>query len=76
MKNINYELRPYANDDYEFVYETKKNAYKKYVEANWGERNEDTQRELFAKFIDTYGKDIQIVMEDDKRIGFYHGEEL
>ena len=76
MKNINYELRPYTKEDYDFVYDTKKVAYQKYVEANWGEWNEDTQRELFAKFIDTYGKDIQIVMEEDKRIGFYHGEEL
>ena len=76
MKNINYELRPYTKEDYNFVYDTKKVAYQKYVEANFGEWNEDTQRELFAKFIDTYGKDIQIVMEEGKRIGFYHGEEL
>jgi len=28
----NYILRKYENTDYEFVYEVKKNAYKKYVE--------------------------------------------
>ncbi len=30
MNNI--ELVPYKDKDYEFVYEVKKNAYKKYVE--------------------------------------------
>ena len=49
-------------------------AYKKYVEANWGEWNDQKQREMFVDFIKTYGKDIKIIMLDNKRIGFYHGE--
>ena len=32
----NYILRKYEDIDYEFVYEVKKNAYKKYVEQCWG----------------------------------------
>ena len=76
MKNFEYTLRPYTAEDYEFAYNTKKVAYQKYVEANQGEWNDYNQREMFVGFIDTYGKDIKIVMEDDKRIGFYHGEEL
>ena len=76
MKRIEYILKPYRKEDYDFVYDTKKKAYQKYVEANWGEWNEEKQREMFDQFIDTYGKDIQIVMEEGKRIGFYHGEEL
>lgn len=38
----NYILRKYENTDYEFVYEVKKNAYKKYVEqccGKWDEKN-------------------------------------
>lgn len=35
-----YNMRPYMDNqyhnDYEFVYEVKKNAYKKYVEECWG----------------------------------------
>ena len=34
--NINYKLIPITEKDYEFIYELKKNAYKEYVEANWG----------------------------------------
>ena len=55
MEQIEYIFDNYTEDDYEFVYETKKQAYKKYVEANWGEWNEDKQREMFADFIKTYG---------------------
>ena len=37
-------LVPYVDEDYEFVYEIKKNAYKKYVEECWGEWIEEEQR--------------------------------
>lgn len=30
-------LRKYTINDYQFVYEVKRNAYKKYVEECWGE---------------------------------------
>ena len=76
MKNFKYTLRPYTEGDYEFVYQTKKIAYKKYVEINWGEWNETKQKEMFVDFIKTYGKGIQIIVEEGKRIGFYHGEDL
>ncbi|MBE7074920.1 MAG: GNAT family N-acetyltransferase [Clostridiales bacterium] len=76
MNNFKYTLRAYTKQDYEFVYYTKKEAYKIYVEANWGKWNEEQQRKMFVQFIDTYGKDIKIIMEADKKIGFYHVEEL
>jgi len=75
MNNI-YEFRPYTKNDYEFVYDTKKTAYKIYVELNWGKWDEEAQREMFVKFIETYGKDIKIIMFEGKTAGFYHGENL
>ena len=45
-------LVPYTDDDYEFVYEVKKNAYKKYVEECWGSWVEEDQRAYFEKFIE------------------------
>ena len=75
MEEFKYTLRPYTDNDYDFVYDTKKVAYQKYVDEIWG-WNEEKQREMFVNFIDIYGKDILIVMEEDRRIGFYHGEEL
>lgn len=75
MEEFKYTLRPYTDNDYDFVYDTKKVVYQKYVEKIWG-WDEEKQREMFVNFIDNYGKDILIVMEEDRRIGFYHGEDL
>ena len=76
MYNINYKLKDYTDEDYEFVYEAKKIAYRKYVEENFKEWNETKQREIFEAFICAYGKDIKIIMDEVKKIGFYHGEML
>ena len=46
------KLVPYTDEDYEFVYEIKKEAYKKYVEQCWGIWNDDDQRTRFKESID------------------------
>ena len=63
------------NDNYkEFIYDVKKIVYKKYVEENWGPWNDEVQKELFDKFIDsTIADDLWIIKYDDKEIGFYNG---
>ena len=48
---MNYQLRPYTYTDKEFVYYVKKVVYKNYVEANWGEWNEEEQREMFETIL-------------------------
>lgn len=75
MKEI-IKLLPYTDDDYEFVYEVKKNAYMKYVLECWGSWVEDDQRKYFDSFIDKVRDNAFIIMDDDKRIGFYNGEIL
>lgn len=76
MTFMNYKLVPYTNEDFEFVYNVKKNAYKKYVEECWGPWNEEIQKELFDKFINTVKEDAYIIKLNDKNIGFYNGEIL
>ena len=71
--NYNIKLVPYVDDDYEFVYEVKKNAYKKYVEECWGAWVEEDQRNYFEKFITTVRNDAYIIMDGKTRIGFYNG---
>lgn len=71
-----YKTRPYEIDDYDFVYNTKKVVYQKYIISNWGEWNEDKQREMFSQFINEYSKDIMIIIKDNLRIGFFHGEDI
>ena len=74
MKDI--KLVPYTDDDYDFVYEVKKNAYKKYVEECWGSWEEENQKNYFEKFISTVKDNAYIIMYGDKKIGFYNGEIL
>ena len=76
MKNQTYTIKPFSLEDYEFVYNTKKTVYKQYVESNWGEWNEDTQQKMFAQFIDEFGNNIVIITINNKKIGFYHGENI
>ena len=72
-----YNMRPYIDNEYhdykEFIYQTKKNAYKQYVEANWGTWNEDDQRRYYDHFIDAVADDAWIIQMNGKDIGFYNG---
>ena len=65
-------LVAYTDNDYEFVYEVKKNAYKKYVEECWGSWVDEDQRKYFEKFINTVKSNAFIIMDGDKKIGFYN----
>lgn len=76
MTFMNYELLPYNDENYDFVYEVKKNAYKKYVEECWGTWNDEVQKELFDKFINIVKDDAFIIKLNGKNIGFYNGETL
>ena len=75
-----YNLRPYINNEYhnyyDFVYQVKKDAYKKYVEECWGSWVEDDQQEYFKKFINQVKDDVYIIQLNGKDIGFYNGETL
>lgn len=73
---MRYTLRKYSSDDYEFVYQTKKTVYKKYVEENYGQWDEVSQREYFEKFISKSQDGIEIIVLDGKEVGFYQGENL
>lgn len=75
MKN-KIELVPYTDNDYEFIYDVKKNAYKKYVEECWGSWNEKEQRNHFEQFIKSVKYTTFIIMNNDEKIGFYNGEVL
>ncbi len=69
-------LRKYTINDYKFVYEVKKNAYKKYVEECWGKWDEETQQKYFENFINQVKENAYIIQYDNKDIGFYNGESL
>lgn len=70
------KLIPYTDEDYEFVYEIKKEAYKKYVEQCWGIWNDDDQRTRFKESIDKAKSITSIIVFNDKKVGFYQGDLL
>ncbi|MBR0491917.1 MAG: GNAT family N-acetyltransferase [Clostridia bacterium] len=74
MNKKGYTLRKYNNEDYEFIYETKKNAYKEYVEHCWGKWDDLDQRNRFKESMEKTFDRTYIIMVDNKRIGFYQGQ--
>ena len=71
-----YKLKKYSYNYYNFVYEVNKEAYKKYVEEDFGEWDEEVQREYFDKFINVVKENAYIIEFENKHIGFYNGEVL
>ncbi len=69
-----YKLRKITDKDYKFIYDVKKDAYKKYVEHYYGAWVEEDQEEYFTKFINLVKDDAYIIEFDGKDIGFYNGE--
>ena len=76
MTQINYTLVKYTDDDYQFVYDLKKDAYKQYVELNYGPWNDEQQIEMFDEFLKARKDYIQIIMIDNNKIGFVDGKDI
>ena len=68
--------RRYTDHDRRFVYEVKKDAYKKYVEAHWGAWIEEDQLKYFDRFIERVKDDVYIIQSDGIDIGCYNGRML
>ena len=69
---MDYNFRNITDNDYWYIYELKKNAYRKYVEANFGAWDEVVQRKHFKRFFETYKENTYIVQTNGKDIGFYN----
>ena len=61
-------------DDYNFVYELKKLAYKKYVEKFFGAWNEQQQLDMYKAFLEERKNNIKIIIIDNKKAGFIDGK--
>lgn len=70
------KLIQYTPNDYEFVYQVKKEVYQKYVEECFGTWDEELQRNLYNQFIETEKDNLYIIQLNGKDIGFYNGKTL
>ncbi len=73
---MDYQLVPYTDDFYQFVYDLKKTSYIKYVEECWGEWNEAAQQEMFSRFIESVKGETYLIFSQGQAIGFYNGTTL
>lgn len=70
---MDYTLRKYKEEDYEFVYHVKEVCYKKYVEEFFGAWDEKVQREMYKSYLDACKNYIEIIIVDGERAGFVDG---
>ena len=68
---VNFKMVLMEDNDYEFIYDVKKDAFERYVILNFGIWNEDMQRDFHKKFVETNRNNIYIIYLDGIRIGFY-----
>lgn len=77
-KVSNLELKSYKNgnqDEIQFIYNLKREVYKKYVEKYFKEWNEENQKKLFNRFMKENSKNIELIYIKDEVVGFYNGKE-
>lgn len=75
----NLDFRPLKREnkkEIQFIYDIKKEDYKKYTEENKPEWNEDIQNKLFDRYIKENIKYIKIITIKGERVGFFDGKIL
>ena len=68
---MEYKLRKYQKEDYEFVYEIKKICYRKFVDEYYGGWDENKQIKMFAELMGQDAEHSYIIEVDNKRVGFF-----
>ena len=64
--------KKYTNDDYDFVYNLKKDAYKDYIIKYYGEYNEEEQIKRYNERINSIKDNVYIIYYNNKiKLGFY-----
>lgn len=72
LNNTKYSLRTITEQDYDFIYQVKKDAYQKYVEINFGEWKDELQREFFKAFMEKFKEGARIIIFQGIDIGFFN----
>ena len=68
---MNMKYLKYDNNDYEFIYNLKKEVYIDYIINYYGEYDEKVQRYMFDKRVKRIKDNIYLIYYEDKRVGFY-----
>ena len=71
MKLNMYSFRKYKEEYFEYLYQTKKDCFKWYVEKLYGEWNDEFQIEFFRNFINEELNDINVIVYQNREIGIF-----
>lgn len=71
MKLDVYNLKEYTEEYFEYLYQTKKECFKWYVEKCYGEWNDDFQIKFFKDFIEKDKENIKLIEYKNKVIGLF-----
>lgn len=66
-----YKFKDYSDEDFEYLYQTKKDCFKWYVEKIYGPWEDKFQLEFFKNFINEKRKYIKEIMYKDNPIGMF-----
>ena len=67
---MQYTFRPCTFDDFDFIFELKKQNFKCYVEKIWG-WNDEEQKDKLRKDLEEHLEHKRIILLNDKPIGIY-----
>lgn len=68
---MEYTFRKYEDEDLEYLYQTKKDLFKWYVEIAYKVWDDDFQMIFFVNFVKEKRKYIKVIMHEDRIIGMF-----
>lgn len=68
---MGYTFRKYEDKDLEYLYQTKKDLFKWYVEIAYGPWDDNFQMNFFIDFVKEKRKYIKVIMYENKTIGMF-----
>lgn len=68
---MKYTFRNYNDNDYNLIYDLKKQAFQGYVNHFWGLWDDEKQHEFFDNYIKAQRDRIKIVVLDGKDVGYF-----
>ena len=71
MKLDMYSFKKYEEKDFEYLYKTKKDCFKWYVEKLYGEWNDEFQIEFFRNYINKELNNINVIVYQNREIGIF-----
>jgi len=71
MKDKLYKFKKFEQKEFDYLYETKKDCFKWYVEKIYGEWDDEIQKKFFKEEIEKHIEDVKIITYKGEAIGVF-----